>query len=91
MATRRSPKEIVDLFKVVMKDAAKMFAKPESEVTDGQFLAAANGRLGKDSIKRLGVSFGVLRNHLYPSSKGKIDKQSNEMIKRILGLANGKK
>jgi hypothetical protein len=91
MTKRRTAKEITELTKSILVEASEFYKKPASEVTSGQFTSVSNGRLAASSILNAGMSFSSLRDYLFPSSKKKMSSDSADMIKRILGINNGKK
>lgn len=62
------PKEIVTLFRVVLKDAAKAFGRKEVDVTFTQFTIASQRRLGKHSMERCG-GFSALKSFVTSNKK----------------------
>lgn len=82
----KSSSDIAKLFKSILKEAAKTFAKDESQITRHQFLLVANGRLGDWTLKKYG-GYSALRECVAPAAKKKTTTEELEAIKRILKSA----
>jgi hypothetical protein len=79
---RKTPAETLKLFRVILKEAARVYRKAPSEVSSPQFNLVAKGRLGRDPISRLG-GYVTVRNFVAPQ-KGNSAKVDIDLVSRIL-------
>ena len=75
-----TPTEMIKLFKVILKEASKVFQKPGYQVSLHQFLMIANGRLGMGSIGKIG-SYATVREYVCPTPNK--DRNLNEAVSCI--------
>lgn len=80
-STSHSPKEVVTLFKDILKEAASLYGVKPNEVTGCQFACASAGRLGRQSMTKCG-GFSILRDYVAP--KIKTSKQTVMLLKKVL-------
>lgn len=81
---RRQPKEVVFLFRKILKEASEFYQKAEHAVTSFEYDMIQNGRLGMHTISRLG-GFTKLKAYVAPSKKSELTTESRKMLERILG------
>lgn len=81
----KTPVEILKRFRQILKEASELYGKPQSKITDKEFMVMSAGRLGEQSMMKCG---GFVRLRAYVSP-GKKDTETVEFFKRV--LANAKK
>jgi len=78
-----SPQQILKTFKEILKEAADVYEKPLAKITELEFSAVSNGRLGVKRLVRCG-GFRKLREYVAP---GKKNPSTVEFIKRVISRA----
>ncbi len=79
----KSPQQILQTFREILKEAADLYEKPQSKITSLEFTAAAKGRLGYRNMAKLG-GFIKLRQYVAPPKETQ-DKAAIALVNKILG------
>lgn len=82
---RKSPKEVLAAFPIILKETAKFYGVPETAVNRDQFHFIGNGRAPEAVLRILG-GFSKLKEHFAPGKANKHEiEETRKILEKILG------